>query len=104
MICPYCRDDIRLVNWANHSQDCVHKKNHPAQMPLAQDLADAQAAGEFSSVEDVKQSIIDGYDFHTNMKLSELSKEKLIEYLEHKEIEHDPKAKKPELLKLAKGE
>ena len=98
MKCIYCKKDVRLDVWGKHSQECEDRKRVRSSVPtpLNQDIDlvfyETEDTETFENHED------------TTVFLNNLSRSELIEYLEVNEIEHDPKAKKSKLLKLAKGE
>lgn len=87
MKCPYCKDDIRLNVWGEHSLACEDRK-------LVRE--------EVVSVE-LEETPSETADF-IQVDINDMSKDQLLDYLIFEDIEHDPKAKKKELLKLAKGE
>lgn len=84
MKCPYCKKDVALKVWGKHSQVCEDRKRIRGEnVPVV------------GSVE-TESYYVPGFD--------EMTKDDLVLYLETNDIEHNPKAKKSKLLKLAKGE
>ena len=92
MKCVYCKKDYPLSDWGEHSQACEDRKK--------------VRAGKTSVESDI--SSLDGTPSATadfiQIDIDDMSKDQLLDYLALEEIEHDPKAKKYQLKKLAKGE
>ena len=89
MKCHYCKEDVRLNVWGKHSQECEDRKRI-----RAGDIAvSVSGPAELEKVSDVLYTDLD-----------DMSKDQLMDYLSLEMIEFDPKSKKKELLKLAKGE
>lgn len=86
MKCVYCKKNVALKVWGQHSQECENRKV----------IRSGAAVVEVSGPEVVDPDQV--------LTLDEMTKDDLILYLETNEIEHDPTAKKYQLKKLAKGD
>ena len=88
MNCPYCRNKVSGRGWAHHSQICEERKRirseHASRIApvIAEDHAD-----------DCPEKA-----------LEDMSKGELILYLTMGDIEHYPKSKKKDLLKISNSD
>ncbi len=92
MKCIYCKKGYPLADWGQHSQECKDRKRIRGGVVVPEQKPDTAEVTPPSAV-----------DF-LNMDIEDMSKDLLIDYLNLEGIEHDPKAKKYQLKKLAKGE
>lgn len=96
MKCPYCKENVALDVWGQHSLECEDRKRvRREQFKRLDSLGLGERAEGVANLSE---------DMSLAFPFDKMTKDELIEYLESEGIEHDSKAKKKELLKLAKGE
>lgn len=94
MKCIYCEENITLEVWGKHSTTCDDRKRVRGEGISRSDLkVDPELSDIPSATADLLQ-----------IDIEDMSKDQLLDYLAFEGIEHDPKAKKYQLKKLAKGE